>query len=1309
MALIYVYKGVGNECDTYTKNGKIKDFIKDVDFSKTLIIKNGEKLSPDYEVKDDDVIFIRQTPAAASTVAIVVAAVSIVAAGVGIGIGVKSYLEQQEMQEQMDKDAAAAKAANETRAKLPFVKGSKNQIATGNTLPYIIGKTLFTPYLLSSPFYTFAGNNGSKSYYNAVLEIGYAKNIINKISLGTTDLLSFENGMESGVKSITEGTYGDSENRVEIVQSGDFTLDKRFNEKWISENLTTEIPHRYFNGEDADEGKEIQEEWEAGIVQELSAHAMAVEVVVLLDGCRKYDDGWKNQKITLTVEYCTDRSNPVWIPFEKGFNQNGSYSNTFDYKTKEQMRFVASQTFTAEEAFGSSMAIRVKRTTPKAESNANDTIYLLAVQTKCYDVKKSSKSSLVVAKPLEDSLNGKCTRIALRMISNENTKDNLDAFNVTCTGCARVWNGSSWSTTKSPTRNLASWVLEILTSSTHRPSKYEDDELDLNSFGSFYEYCENEKFYADGAIINSQTKKSTIETLLQNANATLVYQPSTGKMEIAIDNERNYSVALLNSDNIISMQMTKEYKRLTDGRRCTYLNSEEDFVSDTETFMRDDGTYDSETDTLTKLSRDFITTHDHIYKYAWREMAVESAQPRVITVKVGPCGAYYPIYDCIDLQHNALCVGLGNTTIKNAEYKGGLLKKLYLDGYVDFPSDSACAVIVNACAGSRHGVLALKVSNAENSSRTHTLNVTTVISISDDVLPGHADTLSFGTLDTNGEFTKIKSKMKIVDAEPDGLNWTLTLRDYVPEMYAYGDIPEYTSNVTHRPNKTNSSTQNRDSLDDAINAAKIVADTTSDSASANAVAELVTNGVTFRSVHKINKANVDNLTNGINLENLQQKLDEIRKECSDGISISEDKITIGVSDKEKNIFSMIELTKESILQVVSDGDSKLSSSITQTAKDIRSEVSDIKDGLESTIEQSATEIIAQVDDMKNELTGLIDIQAGAVQALVEGGGATGRMALSLELPILIDSTTRGKFVAASSEAKVNAVYAKLESDNTKYAIKANATDDQVKALWDDAVIAGLLASRIKLTADQIRVATSELAINASQIQINSSNIFVNGELQADYIDVDTLAAEIMEVSTLTVKSTLTLGDGTTNGVIQSHNYAAGSAGFKIDGNTGAAEFRELTDTIFKNITIGSGDVLIRAERYKIDAGDFGSNYLYLLPNVKQGSLKILIKVGVIISGSTTVKNTIYGSTGTILAEQSESGNPWTVNVLTATENLTVTTPRQRFKFKININTQAQSIYSGYIEVRLFADSNYYAIGQTSILTLQGAGLSDLFA
>ena len=61
MALTHVFDGI-NEVKTYNFTGKIKDNVK-MNWKNVIILKSGKKIDENYEVKNDDIIFIRKTPA----------------------------------------------------------------------------------------------------------------------------------------------------------------------------------------------------------------------------------------------------------------------------------------------------------------------------------------------------------------------------------------------------------------------------------------------------------------------------------------------------------------------------------------------------------------------------------------------------------------------------------------------------------------------------------------------------------------------------------------------------------------------------------------------------------------------------------------------------------------------------------------------------------------------------------------------------------------------------------------------------------------------------------------------------------------------------------------------------------------------------------------------------------------------------------------------------------------------------------------------------------------------------------------------
>lgn len=225
--------------------------------------------------------------------------------------------------------------------------------------------------------------------------------------------------------------------------------------------------------------------------------------------------------------------------------------------------------------------------------------------------------------------------------------------------------------------------------------------------------------------------------------------------------------------------------------------------------------------------------------------------------------------------------------------------------------------------------------------------------------------------------------------------------------------------------------------------------------------------------------------------------------------------------------------------------------VEDTLEEIVAKLDDEARSRSASISITEDEILIQVQDMERELVGLIDVQAGAVTALVEGGGASGQMSLSLNLPVMIDATKRAQLIAASTEAKVNAVYA-LVDGTTYYGIKPTASNAAVKALWDDAVAGGLLASQIELQADQIYL-DGEVIVND------------DSKIKAALIDVANLLA-----TNISVKDKGVIHSDNYNGTVDANGNitAYGSAGWAID-HAGKADFVNINATggNFHNINL----------------------------------------------------------------------------------------------------------------------------------------------
>ena len=487
-----------------------------------------------------------------------------------------------------------------------------------------------------------------------------------------------------------------------------------------------------------------------------------------------------------------------------------------------------------------------------------------------------------------------------------------------------------------------------------------------------------------------------------------------------------------------------------------------------------------------------------------------------------------------DIQHKTLKTGLGNAVIKSLVWRGGLLKTVETDGFLDFDDNKSYGVIIQAYGGNRHGVLTLRV---EGTGRTTTLKVLDNVRISDDVIPETGDVLSFGLLDIDGGFTKIVRRMQIVDLVQGDLECTLTLKDYNEDIYNYGKIPEYKSNITEVPIST---AKTLEVPKDYITKTEAKAESAK---AAQEAADLIVHGVRFSDTHRIR--DID-----FSLQDIIKKIDEDAYNAGASIERSQEHILLKVQDNDEKTRAFIAITKKGILQQVEDN----------------------KNSLKSYIDIERDQILQKTADLKRELTGLLAVQAGAVKAMVEGGGAAGQLALSLELPAMIDKATRKKFAEKCGEAETAAVYGVL-ADSGYYAIKGNASSTAIKKLWDKAVKTGLLASQIQLNANQIVVQNGDKVAAA----------FIDGKLRAACIDAENLIVQQLKIDSEKNSNQDFEAYFDKSRGLQIRNKGADI--FKIDPKTGEAFFTgkvqagavELAD---KGVFIRNGEISIENKGWK---------------------------------------------------------------------------------------------------------------------------------
>lgn len=811
MGTLNIYKGLSEEYRTIKGNASVNDlaheFYPELDLTQCIILNAGEEIAPDYVLKDNDIVFIRVIPGAAG--AVVMAVIAVVCAAVAVGAAVYSAIEQQKAQEEMEKAQKQVKALAEKVTQLPFLKGANNRTALGYNIPYIMGSVYDVPYKLVAGYYTISGENGANQFWNVVLVAGFNNALIQDVSIGTK-VIKKPNATIEIPGQVEEFSYLEDsganpyyfENDCPFYDPAD-KLDVKYSDEVVIDGLNEKVSCTSFSDE---------LDYNNAVVKQAATNTYKFDVCILFNGLRRYDDGWKSKNVSVKVEWSNDGS--TWT--------DAGNIVTGDINSRKQVRFSKTVTLTAAQCVGKDIQIRLTRLTALEESNSQETCYLCYINCWQYDAAKSTSSAIVTCSPLEQPWRGRTTRLALRIISNESTKDNLDQININAYGKARIWNNDAWTVRKYPTRNPASWVLEVMTTDVHPHSQYIDEEIDLEALGAVYTYCEQNGFYCDGILTDDSKKADVLNSILSECNTTMYRDDATGKWTFAIERAQSTPVALLNEQCIKSVTVTKTFERKPYAVKTTFTNRESWAV---DTFYQTvNGKVDSsvvygEHKLIVENAPKYITTFDHAYKYTHRILAKQQLQPREVTVQAGRDGDYYPLYSKVMLQMKQLRIGLSNGIIHGAIVENGLLTQIITSDFCDFSDANArygliiqsqtdnakehLYIEVTAGTLTQYAIDALglgMIGNGNNAigfyapGKTRVLNLRTPVAVN--VVPEYGNIYSFGYLNESGEFSRVTNEMMIYNRKQNSDGWELLLKDYNAAIFQFGDIPEYQTNLT---------------------------------------------------------------------------------------------------------------------------------------------------------------------------------------------------------------------------------------------------------------------------------------------------------------------------------------------------------------------------------------------------------------------------------------------------------------------------------------------------------------------------------
>lgn len=927
-----IYRDFSDSCRAVEiEPGRVRDALPGYDAEKHAVIVNGRRAGGDYRIRKGDTVAVRSIPHMTGIMiaGAVIAGVSAIYGGV---TAYKAKKAAQRAQEEADRIKEQLSNSGTSEGQDPMMPGCSNTAATGKTQPYLIGRRLFTPYLLTDEWdelegarwieksaqgetldigvsltrtstlstgedsdewaentsvtltfnkaysgkykssieiklvssgypmrkraiagaraagdtETFSvdipvtwiwidgqrqtvswtqtqesdGSDGSSDVYTAslsfsetvtnseaywdkdntewtyrVLQQGFASQQIEKIMADDEVLFDFSSSpAESGIYTSSSALFPDT--TVEIRQGGEAFQTAEFTYKMSTEESNAEL--RKADDDDYED-----------LVYTLPVNAKSVYIpaefpsglFTLTDSGKKAD-----RTVKIVTEYSADGGS-TWKTLGTQFGDDGEIT----LKKSGDWYFVLEHEFTDDEVIAackSNTPIQIKISCPTEESegNATDTVNIVKVRSRLVDTAKAAAGTISYAPLLDSKADAKSVKIGIRLKTTQTNSDKASKIQVIACGKARTWNGTEWSEEKSATRNAAAWVLEVLTSDTHTPSRKDDSEIDLESFGDFYEYCETNGIHTDLVLTQGDTKENVLKKLLDASNATL-YRSIYGKLAVAIDDVKDNAIAVLNQQNIISFSAEKDMTRVMDGYRVKFTDAGT-WKEDSKVFMRDGSDYD-ETDTDLSIEEIEISSftadstkgdYKQVFEHVRRKLNADILRAHSFSIEIGQEGYFFPLYSRVKIQHPALCVGLGSSTIKSViEDEEGNITGLELYSPVIWDSSDRYGAVIQCVSKDYSSILAKEYTAANDGAYNYTVTFTEPVDKDAAVKPCAGNILSYGTLDDAGSFKSVTTEMTVTGVSPSANGYKLTGVDYSAELFDYGTVPVYRSNLTrHR-------------------------------------------------------------------------------------------------------------------------------------------------------------------------------------------------------------------------------------------------------------------------------------------------------------------------------------------------------------------------------------------------------------------------------------------------------------------------------------------------------------------------------
>ena len=835
-------------------NKTISSSIK-LDFENCLISVNGNKCDENYILKENDIVTIRQFPSNDTAVTVVNWVLDplgslIVGATTGHWEGTALGLKNVAIEAIADLFKQDNKTTGTTE-KIPTISGAKNQSGAGKVIPLVIGESMYTPIYAAQAYTDIDpndGTDGENQYLHALFCLGYNNIDLRKVSLGIYPLsVDRQNGTSSKSLDCSNSEEKNTvhyklslyQQELELRQHGEEV--NLFPQKVVQENFNTELIH--------------PEGANALVVQPFSAkYPQKIQIEIQFQNLVKYDDNgdMTENSVEIGCAYSLD-GGATYKPFnafyakksdikitDKGNNDFGN--NKGQYKVTEfkgtknkAMRFVAEKTFTYDEVFNTATITRLKNNAiefkifrvseDKSESNSKlqYKVYFSSIRTWCYDYNATDNSaydntgtkSLVPQIPIIKKYKDITARLGFKIKAGDELSGQIDELNVVLCSRARYCtitkeNGEkiyTWSAVDDtvPTNNPAALALMVLQHTMRGEYAYKDSQIDMASFGRFYEWCNSvdtelinsdcHRYIANGVLSKELKTSELVNQILACGHGKLVLNGN--KYGVWFDRPQSTPVMILNSQNVLEASNSKSFSEDIDGYSAKFIDCLNDYQEDTIVCVPKDTTKNDSEYRLENIEIPWITDAARVYRHCMYNIACRRLRAETWTRKLGVDGNLIEIGNLVVVQDDTIAVGIGEgAEIKSVSVSGSYIKSITVD-YPFAVSDITKTYGVKIQHSDRiHGVKVVTYEVAKFS-KIGEYSILTFngngISLNEGIVPTIGDIVAFGI------FNRITTDALCFGKKDNGDGtFTLTLVPYQKGIYdaESGTIPKFISNVT---------------------------------------------------------------------------------------------------------------------------------------------------------------------------------------------------------------------------------------------------------------------------------------------------------------------------------------------------------------------------------------------------------------------------------------------------------------------------------------------------------------------------------